>query len=120
MKTMSFGEMSQFLKKMRAEGKEQIEIAFELYQMGYEAGATDQELGEVLNGTYYLLDCLDGIIGDKLLTPEGLHELMDGKRETYSEKEILSIARDYEESLYRYEYKKGREIESKCLYECGY
>ena len=120
MKTLTFGEMTQTLEKLKAEGKGQIEIAFELYQMGYEAGATDQERGEVLDGTYYLLDCLDGIIGDKLLTPEGLHELMDGKSETYSEKEILSIARNYEASLYRYKYIKGREVDSSCLYDCGY
>lgn len=40
-----------------------------------------------LNGTYYLFDCLDGWIGDQLLTLEQLKEKMTWSNVTYTEKD---------------------------------
>lgn len=70
------------------------------------------------DGIYYLFDCLDGIIGDRLLTAGQVRELMTGKPEPYSERELKRIAADYEATLYRYEYRNGEQISETVLYDC--
>lgn len=69
----------------------------------------------VLNGVYYLFDCLDGSIGDELLTLEELSQRMNGGRQAYTEQDAKHIASDYEAELHRYTYKDGVEIEHKQL-----
>lgn len=72
---------------------------------------------EKLNGTYYLFDCLDGVIGDRLLTLEELRQAMTWENVTYTEKDAKRIAIYYEATLYRYKYKGGEVKESKILYD---
>ena len=72
---------------------------------------------EKLNGTYYLFDCLDGVIGDRLLTLEELRQAMTWENVTYTEKDVKRIAMDYEATLYRYKYIDGEVKESKMLYD---
>lgn len=69
------------------------------------------------DGVYYLFDCLDGVIGDKLLTLEELRELMTRDPRPYTEKDAKEIACNYEAELYRYTYKDGKEVECKKLVE---
>lgn len=69
------------------------------------------------NGIYYLFDCLDGIIGDRLLTLEELRDLMTRENVTYTEKDARRIAGDYEATLIRYEYKDGEVVNEKTLYD---
>lgn len=65
------------------------------------------------NGTFYLFDCLDGIIGDRLLTLSELYALENGQRPgEYTEKEAVRLAQDYEATLYRYEYEDGERVAS--------
>lgn len=71
---------------------------------------------EKLNGTYYLFDCLNGEIGNRLLTLEELRQAMTWENVTYTEKDAKRIAMDYEATLYRYEYIDGEVKESKTLY----
>lgn len=70
------------------------------------------------DGIYYLFDCLDGDLGDRLLTADQVREIMTFEPITYTEKDLKRIAADYEATLYRYEYKDGKEISSKVLYDC--
>lgn len=72
---------------------------------------------EKLNGTYYLFDCLDGVIGDRLLTIEELRQAMTRENVTYTEKDAKCIAMYYEATLYRYKYIDGEVKESKVLYD---
>lgn len=61
----------------------------------------------VLHGSYYLFDCLDGILGD------GLKPV----REFAGDQAAIRTAADCEATLIRYTYDHGREISSKVLYE---
>lgn len=70
-----------------------------------------------LNGTYYLFDCMDGVIGDQLLTLEELKEKMTWSNVTYTEKDAKRIAMDYEAILFRYEYLDGNVKERKMIYD---
>lgn len=70
-----------------------------------------------LNGTYFLFDCMDGQIGDRLLTLEELRQAMTWKNVTYTEKDAKRIAMDYEATLYRYKYVDGELKENEMLYE---
>lgn len=72
---------------------------------------------EKLNGTYYLFDCLDGVIGDRLLTIEELRQAMTWENVTYTEKDAKRIAIYYEATLYRYKYINREVKESKMLYD---
>ena len=76
-----------------------------------------KNMEEKLNGTYYLFDCLDGVIGDRLLTLEELRQAMTWGNVTYTEKDAQRIAMDYEATLYRYKYIDGEVKESKMLYD---
>lgn len=69
------------------------------------------------DGVYYLFDCLDGLIGDKLLTLEELRGIMTNDPRPYTEKDAKEIAYNYEAELYRYTYKDGKEVECKKLVE---
>lgn len=70
------------------------------------------------NGTFYLFDCLDGIIGDRLLTLSELYALENGQRPgEYTEKEAVRLAQDYEATLYRYEYEDGERVASATIYD---
>ena len=69
------------------------------------------------NGTYYLFDCLDGIIGDRLLTLSQLYELENRKPGEYTEQEAKRLAQNYEAVLYRYEYQGGEVVDSATLYD---
>ena len=68
-----------------------------------------------LNGTYYLLDCLDGIIGDELITAAELSQRLYGEDRQLTEAQIKAIAADYEAELHRYIYVNGEETEHKQL-----
>lgn len=70
---------------------------------------------EQLNGVYYFLECLDGIIGDELLTAKELSLRLYGQDKGLTEQQIKHIAADYEAELFRYVYKDGEEIERKQL-----
>lgn len=70
------------------------------------------------DGIFYLFDCMDGEIGGQLFTAEQLRELMTGKREPYTERELKQIAANYEATLYRYEYKNGEPTSEAVLYDC--
>ena len=72
---------------------------------------------EKLNGTYYLFDCLDGVIGDRLLTLEELRQAMTWENVTYTEKDAKRIATYYEATLYRCKHKDGEVKERKVLYD---
>lgn len=76
-----------------------------------------KNMQEKLNGTYYLFDCLDGVIGDRLLTLQELRQAMTWENVTYTEKDAKRIAMDYEATLYRYKYIDGEVKESKTLYD---
>jgi hypothetical protein len=65
-----------------------------------------------LDGTYYLLDCLDGIIGDTLLTATELSNRLYGQDRGLTERDIKHIAADYEAELHRYIYRDGEEVET--------
>ena len=71
----------------------------------------------IRNGTYYLFDCMDGEIGDRLLTIEELTQAMTLSNVTYTEKDAKRIAMDYEATLYRYVILYGEVKERKMLYE---
>ena len=72
---------------------------------------------EKLNGTYYLFDCLDGVIGDRLLTLEELRQAMTCENVTYTEKDAKRIAMYYEATLYKYKYIDGEVKKSKMLHD---
>ena len=71
---------------------------------------------------YYYFDCLDGILGEQYLTAGELTSLLIGSdKETITEKEIIRHARNYEDTLYRYEKdSEGNYIKEVCLYDCIY
>lgn len=70
---------------------------------------------------YYFFDCMDGVLGEKYLTPSDVAELQTGKREALTETELKKIAHNYEATLYRYEKdSNGNYINETCLYDCGY
>lgn len=77
------------------------------------------EAKPIQDGTYYLFDCLDGMIGNRLIQPAELYLIMTGKEGTYTEHEMQQIAADYEANLIRYEYADGRKISSTMLFSCG-
>lgn len=67
---------------------------------------------------YYFFDCLDGILGEKYLTPSDVAELQTGKREALPETELKKIARNYEATLYRYEKSEdGSYTNGACIYD---
>ena len=68
-----------------------------------------------LNGVYYLFDCLDGDIGEELLTDNEISKRLYGQEKELTENDIKNIAADYEAELYRYIYEDGEEIEHKQL-----
>ena len=68
------------------------------------------------DGTYYYFDCLDGGIGEKYWTAEELAAAMH-KEKPLSERQIKSLALNYEALLMRYKYKNGEEVEEKKLYD---
>lgn len=70
-----------------------------------------------LNGTYYLFECMDGVIGNRLLTLEELRQAMTWENVTYTEKDAKRIAMDYEAILYRYEFIDGELKEIEMIYE---
>lgn len=67
------------------------------------------------DGDYYYFDCLDGIIGDRLLTPQEISARLYGEVRELSEADIKGIAADYEAELYRYTYKDGEQTGKKKL-----
>lgn len=67
------------------------------------------------DGIYYFLDCMDGLIGDKLITAEEISIALYGKNRNLTEEQIKLIAADYEAELHRYTYKDGEETEHKQL-----
>lgn len=69
------------------------------------------------DGVYYLYDCLDGDLADKLLNLEELREIFTYSKEEYTEKEAIRIAQDHEADLYRYTYKDGKEESKDLIYE---
>lgn len=71
---------------------------------------------ELLQGVLYLFDCMDGTLGDGPLTADQVCERITGKAGTYTEAELKTIAADYEADLYRQEYKAGRLVNEKKLY----
>jgi hypothetical protein len=72
---------------------------------------------ENLNGVYYFFECLDGVIGDRLITLEELRECLTTDPTPLTEKDAISIAKNYEADLYRYTYRDGEKVESKQLVE---
>lgn len=70
------------------------------------------------NGIYYYFDCLDGLLGEKFLTPAEVSEILTGKPEPLTEKELIRIAADYEATLYRHELTGGQITFTKTLYDC--
>lgn len=75
---------------------------------------------EILQGTYYYFDCMDGLIGDKLLTAVEVSEILHGRAEDLTEKQLIQIAANYEATLYRQEYTAGELTAEATLYDCGY
>ena len=71
-------------------------------------------------GTFYLFDCMDGLLGDKLLTPAEVAEILRGRPEDLTEKQLIQIAADYEATLYRQEYEAGKLTAEQKLYDCGF
>ena len=68
---------------------------------------------------FYYLDCMDGIIGEKMLTAAELNKLETGGTGEMSEKDIKRLAANYEASLYRYEKDtNGNYTNEICLYDC--
>ena len=63
------------------------------------------------DGIYYYFDCLDGIIGEELITAEELSKRLYGRDKSLTEAQIKHIAADYEAELHRYTYKDGKEAE---------
>lgn len=69
----------------------------------------------------YFFDCLDGTIGDKYITAIELNELLTGKSEPMTEKEIIETAADYEATLYRREIDEhGNPSKDIMLYDCEF
>lgn len=70
---------------------------------------------------YYFFDCLDGQLGEKYLTSPDVAEIIKGKREELTERELKAIALNYEATLYRYEKdSEGNYTNEVCLYDCLY
>ena len=67
------------------------------------------------DGIYYYFDCMDGRIGEELITAEELSKRLYGKNRNLTEEQIKHIAADYEAELHRYTYKDGEEVEHKQL-----
>lgn len=67
------------------------------------------------DGIYYYFDCMDGRIGEELITAEELSKRLYGKNRNLTEEQIKLIAADYEAELHRYTYKDGEETEHKQL-----
>lgn len=67
------------------------------------------------SGFLYVFDCMDGVLGDKHLTPADVNQLQNGKAEPLTEGELITIARNYEASLYRC---KDNSDTGLCVYEC--
>lgn len=67
---------------------------------------------------YYFFDCLDGALADRYLTARELSQLVKGAPDPMSEKEIKSIARNYEATLYRYTMdENGNPQNEQCIYD---
>lgn len=60
------------------------------------------------DGVYYLFDCLDGLIGDKLLTLEELRAIMTNDPRPYTEKAYTAILDN--DSVYYPELVHGTEM----------
>lgn len=71
-----------------------------------------------LTGVFYYFDCLDGDIGDKLLTAPEVSQIIYGRPADLTEAELISLAADYEATLYRQEYKDDELTGEKVLYDC--
>ena len=67
------------------------------------------------DGIYYYFDCMDGRIGEELITAEELSKRLYGENRNLTEAQIKYIAADYEAELHRYTYKDGEEVEHKQL-----
>lgn len=71
------------------------------------------------SGYYYYFDCLDGIFGDKYLTPAEVNELQSGKSEPLPEGELIKIAKELEASLYRFQKEQDQTYShGVCIYDC--
>ena len=68
----------------------------------------------------YVFDCLDGILSERFWSPAELAETMHGPGAPgMTEKEIKSIAHNYEATLYRYEINaSGEPVNQTCIYDC--
>ena len=66
-------------------------------------------------GTYYYFDCLDGTIGEELLTPQEISKRLYGEDRQLTEADIKRISADYEAELHRYIFTPGQEPEHKRL-----
>lgn len=67
------------------------------------------------NGTYYYFDCMDGIIGEALLTPQEISKRLYGQDRGLTETDIKRISADYEAELHRYTFTDGSITEHKQL-----
>ena len=67
------------------------------------------------DGIYYYFDCMDGRLGEELITAEELSKRLYGANRNLTEAQIKLIAADYEAELHRYTYKDGEEVEHKQL-----
>lgn len=79
-----------------------------------------QAAGETLdrpqmNGKYYFFDCMDGNIGDDLLTAGEVSTRLYGTDRGLTESDLKAIAADYEAELHLYEYMDGSELGHKQL-----
>ena len=59
---------------------------------------------------------MDGMLGDGPLTADQVRERITGEKGTYTEKELKTIAADYEADLYRQEYRAGELVKETRLY----
>ena len=67
---------------------------------------------------YYYFDCLDGVLSDRYLTAQELAQILKGEEKPLCEKEIKSIAANYEATLYRYTMDpNGNPQNEVCLYD---
>lgn len=72
----------------------------------------------ILDGIYYYFECLDGLLGERPLLPADVSQIIEGRREDLTEKELIAIAANYEATLYRQEYTAGDLTAENMLYDC--
>lgn len=71
-----------------------------------------------MEGTFYLFDCLDGMLGGRYWSLEELNEaLKPSEPNTFTESTARRIAQNYEAELYRCTIEGGEVSESVCLYD---